>query len=282
MLHFRQVRQVCCLFFLTNIALTLSIKLKFPKKKLVCPLQFSELTKHYGITDGNNNFLDRFVNRNVCEERTRFRQIQIWRNLFRFSHPFLCNHVFQAYCPVSSGQCGKNPPKSGLFYILLYMFMIKFSSCLSCFQVRDNLYLSREITLTVTPNVTRFWWLGQGARFYQNVSVVASARAPTGIYDTSHCNYSVYVTGESRWRHQMETFSALLALFAGNSPHKGQWRVALMFSLICTWTHGWVNNRDSGELRCHCAHYDVTVMGISKIFQAYQLITPIKVQLVAS
>ena len=36
------------------------------------------------------------------------------------------------------------------------------------------------------------------------------------------------------WRHQMETFSALLALCVGNSPrHKGQWRGALMFSLIC-------------------------------------------------
>ena len=28
-----------------------------------------------------------------------------------------------------------------------------------------------------------------------------------------------------------------------NSPHKGQWRGALMFSLICAWINGWVNNR---------------------------------------
>ena len=35
--------------------------------------------------------------------------------------------------------------------------------------------------------------------------------------------------GHSWWRHQMETFSALLAISAGNSPHKGQWRGALMF-----------------------------------------------------
>ena len=28
-----------------------------------------------------------------------------------------------------------------------------------------------------------------------------------------------------------------------NSHHKGQWRGALMFSLICAWTNGWVNNR---------------------------------------
>ena len=51
------------------------------------------------------------------------------------------------------------------------------------------------------------------------------------------------------WRHQMETFSALLALCAGNSPvpvnspHKGQWRGALMFSLICPRLNDWVNNR---------------------------------------
>ena len=35
------------------------------------------------------------------------------------------------------------------------------------------------------------------------------------------------------WRHQMEAFSALLALCAGkspvNSPHRGQWRKALIF-----------------------------------------------------
>ena len=47
-----------------------------------------------------------------------------------------------------------------------------------------------------------------------------------------------------------------------NSPRKGQWRGALMFSLICTWMKGWVNNREAGDLRCHCAYYDVTVMEI--------------------
>ena len=46
-------------------------------------------------------------------------------------------------------------------------------------------------------------------------------------------------------------------------PHKGQWRGALMFSLICACTNGWANNRDAGYLRRHRAHYDVTVMNIS-------------------
>ena len=57
------------------------------------------------------------------------------------------------------------------------------------------------------------------------------------------------------WRHQMETFSALQAICAGNSPvpvnspHKGQWRGTLMFSLICARRNGWVNNGEAGDLR---------------------------------
>ena len=52
-----------------------------------------------------------------------------------------------------------------------------------------------------------------------------------------------------------------------NSPHKGQWRRALMFSLISAWINGWVNNREVGDLRRQLAHYDVIVMfeyGIGK------------------
>ena len=64
----------------------------------------------------------------------------------------------------------------------------------------------------------------------------------------------------------METFSALLAFVRGihrfpvNSLHKGQWRGALMFSLICVWINGWENNSESGDLRRYRAHYDVIVM----------------------
>ena len=70
------------------------------------------------------------------------------------------------------------------------------------------------------------------------------------------------------WRHQMETFSALLVICAGNSPVPGefpaqsQWRGVLMFSFICVWIKGWVNNRKAGDLRRYFAHYDVTVMSL--------------------
>ena len=49
-----------------------------------------------------------------------------------------------------------------------------------------------------------------------------------------------------------------------NSPHKGQWHGALMFSLICAWINVWVNNREAGDLRRHRAHYDVIVMKRTK------------------
>ena len=45
-----------------------------------------------------------------------------------------------------------------------------------------------------------------------------------------------------------------------NSPHKGQWRGALVFTLICPWTNSWSNNEDASDLRHHRAHYDATVM----------------------
>ena len=70
------------------------------------------------------------------------------------------------------------------------------------------------------------------------------------------------------WRHQMETFSALLAIYARspvNSPHKDQWRGVLIFSLICVWINGWVNNREADDLRRHRAHYDVIVMDIANL-----------------
>ena len=45
-----------------------------------------------------------------------------------------------------------------------------------------------------------------------------------------------------------------------NSPRKGQWRGALMFSLICGWTNGWANHQDAADLIHHRANYDVTVV----------------------
>ena len=71
----------------------------------------------------------------------------------------------------------------------------------------------------------------------------------------------------------------MLAPCAGNSsvpgefPHKGQWRRALMFSLICARINGWVNNGEAGDSRRHRAHYDVIVMTINYVNPAWCVAT---------
>ena len=87
------------------------------------------------------------------------------------------------------------------------------------------------------------------------------------------------------WRHQMEAFSALLALCAGNSPVTGEFPSqrpvtrCLVLSLIYAWTNGWVNNRDAGGLRRHRAHYDLTVMQIKNEFLQNQQRSRSQIQL---
>ena len=127
-----------------------------------------------------------------------------------------------------------------------------------------------------------FWWVTRShdnhfIKCYASchyTSLTVCARFDTGIcickcvfiYVTfSLWDNEEYLNVVLWWRHQMETFSALLALWAGiyrspvNSPHKDQWRGALMFSLIWARIVGWVNNREPGDLRRHSAPYDVTV-----------------------
>ena len=65
-----------------------------------------------------------------------------------------------------------------------------------------------------------------------------------------------------KWKHFPRYWPFLRGIHRSpvNSPHKGQWRGALMFSLICARINGWVNNRLAGDLRRHRTDFDVTVM----------------------
>ena len=54
-----------------------------------------------------------------------------------------------------------------------------------------------------------------------------------------------------KWKHFPRNWSSVRGIhwLPMNSPHKGQWRGALMFSLIYTGTNGWVTNGEAGDLR---------------------------------
>ena len=68
------------------------------------------------------------------------------------------------------------------------------------------------------------------------------------------------------WRHQMETFSALLVLCERNPPVTGvfpsQRPVTRSFGVFfdVRMNNGWANNWDVDDLRRHRTHYDVTVI----------------------
>ena len=67
-----------------------------------------------------------------------------------------------------------------------------------------------------------------------------------------------------KWKHFPRYWPLVQGIHRSpvNSPHKGQWRRALMFSFICAWINGWVNNRETGDLRRHRTYCDFTVMSI--------------------
>ena len=85
--------------------------------------------------------------------------------------------------------------------------------------------------------------------------------------------YATQVVADTWWRHQMETFSALLAICEENhpmdSPHKGHWRGALMFFFYLP-----PNKRP----RRHRAHYADTVVSAESINE-YNIVAKIATSL---
>ena len=65
-----------------------------------------------------------------------------------------------------------------------------------------------------------------------------------------------------KWRHFPRYWPFVRGIHRSlvNSPHKGQWRGALVFPLICDRINGWVNNVKASDLRRNRAQFDVIVM----------------------
>ena len=83
----------------------------------------------------------------------------------------------------------------------------------------------------------------------------AAAASATAAADDDHDDVI-------KWKHIPRYWPFVRGIHrsTANSPHKDQWRGALMFSLICARLNCWVNNRDAGDLKRHRAYYDVIVM----------------------
>ena len=90
------------------------------------------------------------------------------------------------------------------------------------------------------------------------------------ILNAQESNKSLFVTywtkllvlkPENSWRIMVTpsigNIFRVTGLCEGNPPITGGFR---RFCLICTWTNGWANNIDAGDLRRHRVHYDVTAI----------------------
>ena len=76
-------------------------------------------------------------------------------------------------------------------------------------------------------------WVGGVREFEQN----------THLWSNQHHDDVI------KWKHFPRYWPFVRGIHRSpvNSPHKGQWRGALMFSLICAWINGWVNNSEPGD-----------------------------------
>ena len=82
------------------------------------------------------------------------------------------------------------------------------------------------------------------------------------LFESNHCNS--FHDDVIKWKHFPRYWPFVRGIHRSpvHSPHKGQWRRALIFSFICAWMNSWINNREAVDLRRHRAHYhyDVVVM----------------------
>ena len=131
------------------------------------------------------------------------------------------------------------------------------------------------ITLPLWGESTGDWWLSsQRASEAENISMSwrlhMYVQSRTGFKiqqdPTKHNPYATVFgcihDDVIKWKHFPRHWPIERGIHWSpvNSPHKGQWRGAFMFSLIGAWIKCLVNNGEAGDLRRHRAHYDVIVM----------------------
>ena len=107
------------------------------------------------------------------------------------------------------------------------------------------------------------WTHFRGTVFIVRNTVLGMRISACNVTENLQTKFQVQIRNDDviKWKHFLCYWPFVRGIHRSsvNSPHKGQWRGALMFSLICAWINGRVNSREAGDLRRHRFHYDVTV-----------------------
>ena len=153
-----------------------------------------------------------------------------------------------------------NNPIPLLYMVAFYVFMAYTQSWFICYQtstlLSDNLtkaaFACPSLGQSTNSNVLPLMW--------KHYIIVSVAFTLNGFLLRSLLQHDDVI----KWKHFPRNWPFVRGIHRStvNSPHKDQWRGALMFSLICARINGWVNNREAGDLRRHRGHYDVIVMKV--------------------
>ena len=120
--------------------------------------------------------------------------------------------------------------------------------------VVDHRCSANEISFVQTQPKARFGIFQTRPQFFPNPLAVLVVVRHEGI-ELLQWNHDDVI----KWKHFPRYWPFVWGIHRSpvNSPHKGQRRRAMMFSLICAWINGLVNNREAGDLKSHRVHYDV-------------------------
>ena len=158
---------------------------------------------------------------------------------------FKCEHILFLYIKAIHTQMISVTDQSAtlistvFFFFFLHLLNLSRIDCLGISEISD---ICIEYSIYFYLGI--YWLIRFGKRFVISIAFLKLiVPFETSLwYVRLNWKWFVRTTMSTRqinvwswWRHQMKTFSALLAICVGNSPvpvnsrHKGQWRVALMF-----------------------------------------------------
>ena len=133
--------------------------------------------------------------------------------------------------------------------------------CTVCKKNSKHFYLAkliwRTLNIIVAIHGTRMIAVNIKC-IYKRICFVAYVREITALLEHFKIPYAKWRTlccGNFhhvvfiKWNHfpRNRSFMRWIHRSPMNSPHKGQWRGALIFSFIWAWINGWVNKHEAGD-----------------------------------